>query len=339
MIGADVRGAVPRRAHAALRRPGLRGEHAGDGRRMGGRRGVHAVVQQRAPRQRLQVAPGDRGVRGRARGGRRVRRRRDGTVVLVRNTTEAINVLAAALPAGSRVLSTAVEHHANMLPWRRHDSDRAADPGQRMRSSSSAASTRCGPRGRGSTSCRHRRLERHRRGVAAGRARRGRAPLRSASSSSTPPSSRRIAPSTWRVRASTTSRCRATSSTRRSGPAHWSRAAAPSSAASRCCAAAGRSSSSRSTTSSGPTRPSATRRARPTWWVRSPWARRAGSSASSAWPASRRTSAACPRGWRRAWPACRACGRWRSGATRRSTASAWRPSSSTATAIRCWPRS
>jgi selenocysteine lyase/cysteine desulfurase len=46
---------------------------------------------------------------------------RDGTVVLVRNTTEAINVLAAALPAGARVLSTAVEHHANMLPWRRHD--------------------------------------------------------------------------------------------------------------------------------------------------------------------------------------------------------------------------
>ena len=41
--------------------------------------------------------------------------------MLVRNTTEAINVLAAALPAGTRVLSTAVEHHANMLPWRRHD--------------------------------------------------------------------------------------------------------------------------------------------------------------------------------------------------------------------------
>jgi selenocysteine lyase/cysteine desulfurase len=46
---------------------------------------------------------------------------RDGTVVLVRNTTEAVNVLAAALPADTRVLSTAVEHHANMLPWRRHD--------------------------------------------------------------------------------------------------------------------------------------------------------------------------------------------------------------------------
>ncbi len=43
------------------------------------------------------------------------------SVVFVRNTTEAINVLAASLPAGTRVLSTMVEHHANMLPWRRHD--------------------------------------------------------------------------------------------------------------------------------------------------------------------------------------------------------------------------
>jgi selenocysteine lyase/cysteine desulfurase len=43
-------------------------------------------------------------------------------VVFVRNTTEAINVLAASLPAASRVLTSPVEHHANMLPWRgRHD--------------------------------------------------------------------------------------------------------------------------------------------------------------------------------------------------------------------------
>jgi selenocysteine lyase/cysteine desulfurase len=45
----------------------------------------------------------------------------DDHVVFVRNTTEAINVLAAALPAGARVLSSAVEHHSNLLPWRRHD--------------------------------------------------------------------------------------------------------------------------------------------------------------------------------------------------------------------------
>src|SRR3954469_14224317 len=45
----------------------------------------------------------------------------DGTAALVRNTTEAINVLARALPSGSNILSTPVEHHANMLPWRDHD--------------------------------------------------------------------------------------------------------------------------------------------------------------------------------------------------------------------------
>ena len=45
----------------------------------------------------------------------------NGTAVLVRNTTEAINVLAKALPPGATVLSTPVEHHANMLPWRDHD--------------------------------------------------------------------------------------------------------------------------------------------------------------------------------------------------------------------------
>ncbi|HEX6025928.1 MAG TPA: aminotransferase class V-fold PLP-dependent enzyme [Solirubrobacter sp.] len=45
----------------------------------------------------------------------------DGSVVFVRNTTEAINVLAAALPPGTKVLSSPVEHHANMLPWREHD--------------------------------------------------------------------------------------------------------------------------------------------------------------------------------------------------------------------------
>src|SRR4051794_18108142 len=43
------------------------------------------------------------------------------TAVLVRNTTEAINVLATALAPGTRVLSTPVEHHANMLPWRHHE--------------------------------------------------------------------------------------------------------------------------------------------------------------------------------------------------------------------------
>ena len=47
----------------------------------------------------------------------------DQIVVFVRNTTEALNVLAHCLPAGARVLSTPGEHHANMLPWRRREVD------------------------------------------------------------------------------------------------------------------------------------------------------------------------------------------------------------------------
>jgi selenocysteine lyase/cysteine desulfurase len=45
----------------------------------------------------------------------------DQLVVFVRNTTEALNVLAHCLPARARVLSTSGEHHANMLPWRRRE--------------------------------------------------------------------------------------------------------------------------------------------------------------------------------------------------------------------------
>ncbi len=42
-------------------------------------------------------------------------------VIFVRNTTDAINHLAACLrvPAGATVLATEMEHHANLLPWRR----------------------------------------------------------------------------------------------------------------------------------------------------------------------------------------------------------------------------
>ena len=172
------RGAVRRRAHAPLRQPRLRGEHAGDGRRVGGRRGVRAVVQQRPPRHRLEVALSTAAyedARGAVAGSSA---RRDGTVVLVRNTTEAINVLAAALPAGTRVLShagRAPREHAAVAPPRPCACCRSR---QRPRSCSSAASTRCGRAAADRPARRHRRLQRHRRGVAAGRARRGRAPLR-----------------------------------------------------------------------------------------------------------------------------------------------------------------
>ncbi len=77
---------------------------------------------QRPPRHRRQVADLDRRLREGPRGRRPVRRARlTASVVFVRNTTEAVNVLANALAAGARVLSTPVEHHANMLPWRKHD--------------------------------------------------------------------------------------------------------------------------------------------------------------------------------------------------------------------------
>jgi selenocysteine lyase/cysteine desulfurase len=42
------------------------------------------------------------------------------STIFVRNTTEAANLLAAALPPGSRILCTPFEHHANLLPWRVH---------------------------------------------------------------------------------------------------------------------------------------------------------------------------------------------------------------------------
>ncbi|HVC14545.1 MAG TPA: aminotransferase class V-fold PLP-dependent enzyme [Acidimicrobiales bacterium] len=41
------------------------------------------------------------------------------TVVFTRNTTDSLNLLAAALPPGSSVVTFASEHHANLLPWRR----------------------------------------------------------------------------------------------------------------------------------------------------------------------------------------------------------------------------
>jgi selenocysteine lyase/cysteine desulfurase len=49
-----------------------------------------------------------------------VHARADDHVVFTRNTTDAINLLAGCLPAGTTVLGFAAEHHANLLPWRRH---------------------------------------------------------------------------------------------------------------------------------------------------------------------------------------------------------------------------
>jgi selenocysteine lyase/cysteine desulfurase len=47
--------------------------------------------------------------------------RPDDAVVFTRNTTDSLNLLAAALPRDTTVVTFASEHHANLLPWRRHD--------------------------------------------------------------------------------------------------------------------------------------------------------------------------------------------------------------------------
>ncbi|MFU8875222.1 aminotransferase class V-fold PLP-dependent enzyme [Micromonospora sp. SL4-19] len=45
--------------------------------------------------------------------------RPDDHVVFTRNTTDSVNLLARALPAGTTVVTFAGEHHANLLPWPR----------------------------------------------------------------------------------------------------------------------------------------------------------------------------------------------------------------------------
>jgi selenocysteine lyase/cysteine desulfurase len=47
--------------------------------------------------------------------------RADDAILFTRNTTDSANLLSEALPEDTRVFAFAVEHHANMLPWRRHD--------------------------------------------------------------------------------------------------------------------------------------------------------------------------------------------------------------------------
>jgi len=45
--------------------------------------------------------------------------RADDHVIFTRNTTDALNLLARAIPAGTTVVGWAGEHHANLLPWAR----------------------------------------------------------------------------------------------------------------------------------------------------------------------------------------------------------------------------
>ena len=109
--------------HAApLRQPRLRGQHAGDGRRLGRRRGLRALVQQRPPRDRREVAGLDRGLRARARG-RRALRRRARTAASSSSATRPrpINVLADRAAGGhARALDAgrAPREHAALAPAR-----------------------------------------------------------------------------------------------------------------------------------------------------------------------------------------------------------------------------
>src|SRR5271165_201596 len=47
--------------------------------------------------------------------------RPDDAIIFTRNATDSINMLSCALPESTRVIGFAVEHHANLLPWRRHE--------------------------------------------------------------------------------------------------------------------------------------------------------------------------------------------------------------------------
>src|SRR5262249_34627610 len=65
----------------------------------------------------------------------------DQVVILVRNTTEALNVLSGALRPGARVLCSSTEHHANLLPWRAHQVELlpfAASPGDLLEAAGAA---------------------------------------------------------------------------------------------------------------------------------------------------------------------------------------------------------
>lgn len=47
--------------------------------------------------------------------------RDDDVTIFTRNTTDALNLLTCCLPDGCRVVTFEGEHHANLLPWRRHE--------------------------------------------------------------------------------------------------------------------------------------------------------------------------------------------------------------------------
>lgn len=72
----------------------------------------------------------------------------DHEVIITRNTTDSMNLLASALPDGARVITFLNEHHANLLPWRRSTVTHLPvppDPGELLASLKKAL--RSGPSG------------------------------------------------------------------------------------------------------------------------------------------------------------------------------------------------
>ena len=256
-------------------------------------------------------------------------------VVFVRNTTEAVNVLAAALPPGARVLSSAVEHHSAMLPWRRHDVRLlpfAGSPDELLgaceRALRAARIDLVAVTGASNVT--------------------GEVwPVAELAALAHEHGARlfvdaaQLAPHRPIDMAGAGIDFLAFSGHKLYAPfgagalVGDARALPP---GSRSCTAAVRSSSSRRTTSSGPRRRSATRPARRT--SSAPWRSppRAAPCSTSGWRPSPRTSERSPSACGEAWPPSRGCGGSRSG-PRTPTASAWRRSRSTATGIRCWPPS
>ena len=249
--------------------------------------GVPALVLERAPRRRLQVPAGHRRLRGGPRGRPGLRRPRsrgtDDVAIICRNTTEAINHLAYRLRLNRDdvVVTTVVEHHANLLPWARAATAATSSAGRTARSASATSSPRS-TAARAAAAGRHRGVQHHRLDAAARRDHR-RPPTTAASRCwSTPPSSPRTgrcppAPTTWPGAAT---RC-----TPRSAPGCSSGPGTPSPTATRSWPAAAPSTWSTSTRWSGPTRPSGRRPAPPTSSAPSPCTPPSTSSTGIGWAA------------------------------------------------------
>ena len=110
------------RAPAALRQPRLRRQHAGPGRRVGHGRGVRArgtAASTAGPARSRRSRPRPTSTRAtwsRASSAPRARASSSCATRPRRSTCSRPRCR-----PGTKVLSTPVEHHANMLPWRRHD--------------------------------------------------------------------------------------------------------------------------------------------------------------------------------------------------------------------------